>query len=152
MVNLKSVDATPPSSSTQWSKMSYFIIIWKTIHRSLFTGSAEELNEMSRANKQTEKKSVAHYGDTLWNRETHIHTHSHNTSQVITELYWSLQKRKKKCLTFPSHCMFRTSDSISSHSPFGLIRLSIPFTYINHLSSITVSATSTQSSMAPNSY
>ena len=81
------------------------------------------------------RKPLAHYGETLWNRGIHIHTRSHNTSQVITELYLVLQKGKKKCLKFSSDCMFRTSDAISSHSPFSLTLLSIPLCYINHLSS-----------------
>lgn len=100
--------------------------------------------------KQTEKVC-----STLW-RHTLEHRHPHPlpfTCHRLLQNYICFCKReRKKCLTFPSHFMFRSSDSISSHSPFGLTPLSVPFSYINHLSGVTVSATSTQSSMAPNSY
>lgn len=47
-------------------------MVWKTTYTSLFTGSAEELSEISRANKQTEKET-AHYGDAL--KQGHLHPH-----------------------------------------------------------------------------
>lgn len=61
----------------------------------------------------------------LWRyKVTHIHTRSHNTSEVLQNP--TCFCKREKCLKFPSWCVLRTSDSTSSHSPFGLTWLSTP--------------------------
>lgn len=107
--------------------MRYFITVWRKIHRSLSTGSAEQ-NEISRENKQAEE--TAQYGDAL----KPGHPHPHSSANYVMGYYRITSvsvKQKEKCFLLTAY--FSTSHLFSSYSPFSLTQLSIPFSYIKHL-------------------
>lgn len=78
-------------------------MVWKTMHRSLFTGSAAEQSEISKANTQTEKET-AHYGEAL--KQGHLHPHPftrHVTGYYSITFVSAKEKEKMPEVSFSLH-------------------------------------------------